>query len=175
MLTKIRHYIDLNSLKLLYYSLVHSHLIYCVTTWGGAPSTTLQPLIILQKKIVRIITKSPFDHPSAELFNKLKIMPFNQLYRYHLSLLMHRIHNKKFTGKYNLIRLDQTHKYNTRSSIKQNYHSTFNRLNIGLSSFIVQGPKFWNQIPVEIKLLPFHLFKRKLKAHLFIMLNEVIT
>ena len=50
MLTKIRHYIDLNSLKLLYYSLVHSHLIYCLTTWGGAPNTTLQPLINIQKK-----------------------------------------------------------------------------------------------------------------------------
>ena len=175
MLTKIRHYIDLNSLKLLYFSLVHSHIIYCLTTWGGAPRTTLQPLINLQKKVIRIITKSPFDHPSAVLFSKLKIMPFDQLYKYHLSLLMHRIHNNKFTGKYNLIRLDQSHKYNTRSSIKQNYQTSFNRLNVGLNSFKMQGPKCWNQIPLEIKILPIHLFKRKLKEMLLIILNEEIT
>ena len=88
---------------------------------------------------------------------------------------MHRVHNNKFTGKYNLIRLDQTHKYNTRSSTKQNYYFTFNRLNIGHSTFSVQGPKCWKQVPAEFKLLPYHIFKRKLKQHLLIILNEEIT
>ena len=175
MLTKIRHYIDLNSLKMLYYSLVHPHLIYCLTTWGGAPKTTLQPLINIQKKIVRIITKSPYDHPSGVLFSKLKILPFNELYKYNLSLLMHRIHNNQITGKYNLTRLDQIHTYNTRTSINQNYRSTYNRLNVGLSTFNAQGPKYWTQVPLEIKLLPFFRFKRKMKQYLLIILNEEIT
>ncbi len=175
MLTKIRYYIDLNSLKLLYYSLIHPHLIYCVTTWGGAPKTTLKPLVNLQKKIVRIITKSPFDHPSEVLFNKLDILPFNKLYKYHLSLLMHKVHNNKITGKFNITPLNKTHSHRTRSSVKQNYHVTFNKLNVGLGTFTIQGPKFWQKIPTEIKILPFFSFKRALKQYLSIILNEEIT
>ena len=160
---------------MLYYSLIHPHLIYCLTTWGGAPKTSLKPLVNLQKKIVRIITKSPFDHPSEVLFNKLDILPFNKLYKYHLSLLMHKVHNNKITGKFNITALNQTHSYRTRSSVNQNYHVTFNKLNIGLGTFTIQGPKFWQKIPTKIKILPFYSFKRALKQYLSIILNEEIT
>ena len=51
-LSKIRHYVSLPILKMLYYSLVHPHLNYCITAWGGTTTTTLKPLVTLQKKLL---------------------------------------------------------------------------------------------------------------------------
>ena len=34
-ISKIRYYVDLPILKMIYFSLVHPHLSYCVTAWGG--------------------------------------------------------------------------------------------------------------------------------------------
>ena len=58
LISKLRHYVNLDTLKMVYYSLVYSHLIYCITSWGGAPTTVLQPILVLQRKIIRMMTFS---------------------------------------------------------------------------------------------------------------------
>ena len=163
-ITKIRHYVDINSLKMLYYSLIHPHLNYCITVWGGAPKTVLKPLINLQKKAMRIMTYSAYDHPSAPLFSKLNLIPLNEMYTLNLSLLMYKIHNNAFTGQYNLIQLNNLHTYNTRSSSNTNYFQQFHKTNQGLNAFTAKGIKIWNQIPVKFKILPLHLFKKNLSS-----------
>ena len=174
-LTKIRHYINTDSIKLLYYSLIHPHLNYCLTAWGGAPPSTLQPLINFQKKIIRIMSFSKFDHPSGPLFSKLGILPLQLLYNLNISILMHKTHNNKITGHYNLTPIDQIHSHNTRFSKNSNYYTTFNKLNLGLTTFSNQGAKFWRTLPLDLKQLPLHSFKKKLKQTLIISLNEAIT
>ena len=47
-------------LTLQYYALIYSYLQYCVTTWGLASTTALDPLVRIHKRIIRIITNSPF-------------------------------------------------------------------------------------------------------------------
>ena len=42
----------------LYYSLVYPHLNYCILAWGSAKRTYINPIILLQKRICRIITQS---------------------------------------------------------------------------------------------------------------------
>ena len=49
------------SLRSLYYSLVYPYLIYCVSVWGSTYHSNLKRIIILQKKIIRIISKVSFD------------------------------------------------------------------------------------------------------------------
>jgi len=41
---KIRHFIPLNLMHQLYYSLIHSHISYCIEVWGSAYDTHLYPL-----------------------------------------------------------------------------------------------------------------------------------
>ena len=55
-LSKIRHYITRDILKSLYYTLIYPFLIYGLIAWGNTYNTTLQPIYILQKKAVRVIT-----------------------------------------------------------------------------------------------------------------------
>jgi len=67
-LLKLRNYVDLNTLKTVYYSLSYSHLQYCTSTWGMASRNALDPLKKLQKRIVRIITKNSYAAHSNPLF-----------------------------------------------------------------------------------------------------------
>ena len=60
------------SLCTLYYSLVYSYLHYCSSVWGSTYQANLKRLITLQKKVIRIISRSSFDahtNPIFELTN----------------------------------------------------------------------------------------------------------
>lgn len=175
-LSKIRHFVNLPVLKMLYYSLVHPHINYCLTTWGGAAASIIKPVLNLQKRIIRIITHSSFDSPSTPIFSKLNILRIDTLYKFNLAILMHKIHNNQITGSYNNLALTQiTHNYNTRGSKNKNYFQKFNRLNLGINSFITNGIKLWNKISISTKNLPLNTFKKKIKQHLINSLNEQIT
>ena len=49
-ISKLRYYVSLSALKMVYYSLVHSNISYCISAWGSAPKSTFNPLITVQKK-----------------------------------------------------------------------------------------------------------------------------
>ena len=53
-ISKLRRYTSLSTLKQVYYSLAYPYIQYCISTWGGAPKSTLQPLLIKQKRIIKI-------------------------------------------------------------------------------------------------------------------------
>ena len=53
-LSKLRHYIHALVLTMLIHTLIHSFLTISVVAWGITYTTTLRPLISLQKKAVRM-------------------------------------------------------------------------------------------------------------------------
>ena len=55
-LSKLRYYFNSKTLLDLYYALVYPFLTYCIIAWGNTCQTSLQPLFVLQKKAIRIIT-----------------------------------------------------------------------------------------------------------------------
>jgi hypothetical protein len=62
-ITKIRHYTNLNTLKLIYYALVYPCLTYGNLPLGCTYPTRIQKLFNLQRKIIRLISfNSYFDH-----------------------------------------------------------------------------------------------------------------
>ena len=106
LLSKLRHYVDISVLKMVYYSLVYPHLSYCITTWGGAAHSVLNPLILVQKKIIKLITYSSFTSPSTPLFSKLNLLKLQDIYNLNIALLIHKIYNNNTTtGTHNLINI----------------------------------------------------------------------
>ena len=174
-IAKVRHYLNKNTLKLIYNSLVKPHLNYCITAWGGANTTSLQPIVRLQKKIIRMITKNSFNSHTKPLFIKYNILPLNLLYKFNTTILLHKIHNKSFIGSYNLTNLNKIHNHNTRLSKQSNFYQNFTRTKTAQSTFSAQGTKFWKTVPSNYKILPLHLFKKKMKQYLINSLNEKIT
>ena len=61
-------------LKTLYYSLIYPYLTYCNIVWASTYPSYLQKLYVLQKKFVRLATKSTPLEPSAPLFATLNIL-----------------------------------------------------------------------------------------------------
>lgn len=62
-----------------YYAMVESKLRYGLPFWGTCCQTVLNPIVVLQKKVLRIMSKSGrFDH-SAPLFSGWNILPLHAL------------------------------------------------------------------------------------------------
>ena len=70
-------YLPPNVLKCLYYTMVYPYLIYCIESWGASYVTNLSPLIILQKRVIRIITNNGKLAHTTPLFKKLNILKLN--------------------------------------------------------------------------------------------------
>ena len=56
---------------MLYYSLIYPYFYYCNIVWASTYNTNLLRLIILQKRIIRIITKSHFNAHTDLIFKDL--------------------------------------------------------------------------------------------------------
>ena len=57
------------------------------------------------------------------------------------------------------------HKHRTRFSSRESYFIPRQRTEYGKKSFSFMGPKVWQIVPDELKLLSFNRFKTKLKFH----------
>ena len=73
LLCKIQHYVPKFLLKILYYNIFHSHLIYACQIWGQNQSilNKIQPL---QDKALRIINFKPDNFDIAEPYKNDKIL-----------------------------------------------------------------------------------------------------
>ena len=72
LLCRASPYLSTTSLRQLYFTLVHPHLLYGITIYGHhhPNKTYLQPLIRIQKKIIRIIRNKPPLSPTKPLLNR---------------------------------------------------------------------------------------------------------
>ena len=84
---RARNYVTKNWLKTLYYSYIYPYLIYCIEIWGISAQTHLRPLLLPQKKIVRIITYSTFYTYTDPIFKALQILTVGKLVIHIESLL----------------------------------------------------------------------------------------
>ena len=58
LLYKIRPFVNIKIMKTLYYALVYPHILYAIEVWGSAGITILNRLLVLQKRIVRLLSYS---------------------------------------------------------------------------------------------------------------------
>ena len=89
---KIRHFADMKILRLIYFSLFHSHLQYCIIDWGRAYKTVIRPAQVLQNQIVKYKTFSNRTSSASNILKLLKILKVSDL---------HQLDLEKFVYKYN--------------------------------------------------------------------------
>ena len=77
LLRRAKNVLNLESLKSLYFSSFHSHLVYGILVYSSAVPSVLNSLIIKQKMAIRCITNSKYNAHTAPLFKKEKILPFD--------------------------------------------------------------------------------------------------
>ena len=142
-LLKLRYYVNINILINLYYSLVYPFLTYGIIVWGNTYPTTLQPLYISQKKVMRIITFSRFDEHSTPLFKLLNIIKLCDLVQLHISTFMYKFHNNLLPSYFDAFftEIRNVHSYNTRDATNESCYLPRARTNYRLFNIHFQGPK----------------------------------
>ncbi len=67
---RIKNLVNEDSLKHLYFAMVHSHLFYCLNVYSCANSTALQKLSLKQKEAIRVINLAGYRDHTKPLFQK---------------------------------------------------------------------------------------------------------
>uniref|UniRef100_A0A672FN99 Reverse transcriptase domain-containing protein n=1 Tax=Salarias fasciatus TaxID=181472 RepID=A0A672FN99_SALFA len=78
-INKAKHDLNKNSLRILYCSLVLPYFTYCAEVWGNNYKTALHPLVILQKKAIRIIHGVGYREHTNILFANSKLLKFQDI------------------------------------------------------------------------------------------------
>jgi hypothetical protein len=84
-----KNFIDQKTRKMLYFAMVHSHIVYCINIYSCANTTSLNKLRIKQKEAIRIISNACFREHTALLFAQLSILPLDHLIKLHILKFMH--------------------------------------------------------------------------------------
>ena len=98
---KSSFYLNKNSLCTLYYSLVYPYLHYCASVWGSTYQSNLKHLITLQKRVIRIISKSTFDAHTNPIFKNLNILKFENLIKLQIGKIMYLYKNGLLPDSFN--------------------------------------------------------------------------
>ena len=169
-LCKTRHYVSLKALRMLYYALIYPYLHYGNIIWANTYQSSLDPLIKLQKKIVRIISFAGYKDHTLPIFKKLSILTFHQINEEKTALFMFRYFNKMLPATFDpFFTLNRDfHNHYTRSATK--IHITYVRTNYNKHSIKYRGSQVWNNLPTAVKTTKsIYIFKKKIKRYL---LNE---
>lgn len=162
---KLGEVLETKELKVLYYSLVESHLIYGILAWGSAAKTHLKNLEIIQKKILKIIFKKEQTYPSDALFEESGVLDVRQLFYFHCNVKQH--NDQNYLTKFE-------HMYSTRQR-GHTYKVPFIKKTIGQKSYTYLGPKLYNSLNIEIRnITSIHQFKIKLRNHIKCILRKDI-
>ena len=137
-------YLDTFSLKNLYCSLFMPYLSYCSEIWGKTYITYINSLCLLQKKVVRTMSKvGRLDHTNA-LFVDLKLIKLPDLIDLKIAIIVFKVKQKVLPPNIiNYLRMIKKDSYKTWHTqvVKQVYtRTTHKSMNISIS-----GVKLWNQ------------------------------
>jgi len=187
LLYKIRPFVNKNILKMLYYSLIFSHLSYAIEIWGSADNIHLNRLFILQKRAVRILSQLNMrvrhDEylliPSDPLFFIMEILKIHDIFKLRIVKFIFNCLIKNIPSNFYswFILTNTIHNYNTRSKFIDIDQSTKTRslfvpfartTHYGLKLTKVLGSKLWNTLPPLLRVDNFTLkiFIRKTTKYL---------
>lgn len=139
---KINSYIPEKNLINLYYSFFYPFILYCNIVWGGCTQNHLNKILLLQKRIVRIITKENYLAHTDPLFKRTGILKITDLHTYLCAIEAF----KTFKSQgFNYL----DHPYDTRHRNKP--VPTMQRLTTAKKSLSHSLPQTWNSLPDTIK------------------------
>lgn len=92
-LSKLRYYLDKDSLMKIYYSHINSHLTYCLPVWQNVSQDLKSLIQRIQNKAIKLINFLPRLTPSHTLYNE-KFLKFSHHITYENILFIHKVKNR---------------------------------------------------------------------------------
>ena len=165
MLSKIRHYVNNNTLRTIYFGIFESILNYGSQIWGQNQNTNIQRLIKLQDRALRIINYADYFASSEKLYKSSNILKLedninllNFMYVYDsLKGLLPNVISQNFTA------FKDIHNHNTRGSSQlQLKLPKVNTVTNGIRSINYQSAYVWNLLQNKIPDKKLHSISRNL-------------
>ncbi len=120
-LNRLKYYLPLQIKLALYNSLILSHINYGILTWGFASDRILK----LQKKAVRMISRSKYNAHTDPLFKELKQLKVMDIYKLNEFKFYHKYINNKQQQYFQQLHLIPNHIiHNHTTHHNQNIHIT---------------------------------------------------
>ena len=94
---RIRNTLDIKSKRLIYFSLIHPYLTYCVNVWSSTYRTNLKMLCTTQKRSVRALFATGQHSHSRDIFLNQKTLPLDKLINQQEGILAYKVTNGTYT------------------------------------------------------------------------------
>jgi len=88
-----KYYVDLHTLRQLYFSFIYPYLTYGITSWGSTCKTRLHKIETKQNKFVRSMFFAYSGDNAIPYFNLLEILTLENIYKFKVALFTHKITN----------------------------------------------------------------------------------
>ena len=85
-------FLNSNALRILYCSLFLPYINYCCEIWGVTYKNTTNPIVIQQKRAIRIVSKVGKREHTSKLFCQLNILKFTDLVDIKVAVIMYKAH-----------------------------------------------------------------------------------
>ena len=174
LLRRVKPYLDVNTLNVLYKALVQPHFDYCSVAWYGRFKEDCGKLHVIQKRCARIILSADYYTPSESMFNELHWERLSDRNQYFKALMMYKsLHNlapKYLTRKFKYV--SDIHNCNTRQAAAGQLAlpplTHGNDIECFKNSFSYSGVKLWNSVdPTVRNAQDVNSFKNMYKSHYF--------
>ena len=158
---------------MLYYAMVHSHIVYCINIYSCATTTHLEKIRLKQKEAIRIITNSGYRDHTQPLFANTSILPLDKLIKYHSLKFMHNYHFRNLPFSFSEMwttNRDRNPAYNLRNAddLFVPHHKLATLKRMPWFNF----PRIWNQEDIA-KYNPIaHQYFSSVKTALLLSLNR---
>ena len=166
-LAKARKVLYKSCLINLYYTFAYPYFIYCNHVWGNAYQTNLEKIIIVQKRLLRLITGSPYRAHTEPLFVANRILTFKEINEFTIGVFMFKSQNgdlPEFFYNYYQTHKD-VHGRETRNA--DALYVPYGRLDIRKTSVRIYGADVWNSIPTYIQRSEsITIFKHRFRCYL---------
>ena len=180
MLRTSKNFLTIKARKVIYYSLFHCHLIYCLPIWSCSTTNNIKGIITMQKKAIRIVSGSSYNAHTEPIFKELRILPLSKLILYFNLQLMQKFKQGFLPCSFNSVwslnsvRLNATSEISLRN--QEQLDIPFVRLASSEKMPLVNLPRTWEKFSDEsIKILRnCSEFNLKLKKHLLDELSEAV-
>ena len=145
-INQVKHFLPYDSLRTLYFALIHPHLSYGILAWGNSSKSTMTKTIKLQKRAIRTIHKSGYNSHTDPLFQQSGILKLKDLYEYQTTLFMLDYINKRLPRSFNSTFIFNHQIQSTRTTRQSNLlHITRCKSNFACKLPLYTFPHIWNK------------------------------
>ena len=162
-MARLRTVLSNSALRSVYFAIFHQHLQYGIAAWGFTSAANLKRIDTLQRKAIRLLSRSKLSENLDPVHKALRIMKPSDVRDFEIAKFMHRLKSNRTSEVFAPLfqETDEVHNHGTRQSSQKKYYVNRPHLEITKKTISYTGRSIWNHISLNNRNLPYHSFKKQ--------------